>query len=103
MELRYPEKHTTDIGGIAAVKASADARLDAAYSVVNEALERGGPYLLGDAISIADFYLLMLVSWGRSQKNHAAALPAIRRCVDRVAARPSVQRAAATEGIERLY
>ncbi len=48
MTFRYPEKYTTDVGGIAAVKASAEARLDAAYAVINDALDRGGPYLLGD-------------------------------------------------------
>jgi glutathione S-transferase len=103
MQFHYPEKHTTDIGGIAAVKASAEVRLDAAYAVVNDALDRGGPYLLGDPISVADFYLLMLVGWGRSQKNPPAKLTAIRRCVDLVSARPAVRRAAATERIERLY
>ena len=103
MAYRYPEKHTTDGGGIAPVKASAEARMEAAYAVVNDALDRGGPYLLGETISVADFYLLMLVGWSRSQKTPPANLPAIRRCIDLVAARPAVRRAAATERIERLY
>lgn len=103
MEWRYPEKHTTDVGAIAPVKASAEARMEAAYAVVNDALYRGGPYLLGETISVADFYLLMLVGWGRSQKNPPANLSTIRRCIDLVAARPAVRRAAAAEGIDRLY
>lgn len=103
MALRYPEKHTTDIGGVASVKASAEARMDAAYAVVNDALDRGGPYLLGETISVADFYLLMVVGWGRLQTNPPASLPAILRCVELVAARPAIRRAAATEGIKRLY
>ena len=70
---------------------------------IDDALERGGPYLLGEPISVADFYLLMLVGWSRSQRNPPANLPAIRRCVDLVAARPAVRRAAVTEGIEQLY
>ena len=103
MTFYYPEKHTIDSNGIAAVKASAEARLDAAYAVVDEALKRGGPYLLGNTISVADFYLLMVVAWGGTQKNHPANLPSIRRCADLVSARPSVRRAATTEGYDRLY
>ncbi|HET6474055.1 MAG TPA: glutathione S-transferase C-terminal domain-containing protein, partial [Pseudomonadales bacterium] len=102
MELYYPHQHTTDADGIAAVKASADARLDSAYAVIDVALARGGPYLLGERISVADLFLLMLVAWGGAQRNHPAKLVGVRRCVDLVAARPSVQRAIATEGI-RLY
>ena len=103
MAYRYPEKHTTDSEGIASVKASAEARMEAAYAVVDAALEHGGPYLLGEAISVADFYLLMLVSWNRSQRNPPANRPAIRRCIDLVATRPAVQRVAATEGIDALF
>ena len=102
MELYYPERHTTDANGVGAVKASADARLDAAYAVIDAALRRGGPHLLGERISVADFFLLMLVAWGGAQRNQPAKLTGVRRCVDLVAARPSVQRAIATEGI-RLY
>ena len=103
MAFFYPEKHTTDPDGIKAVKASAEGRLDAAYTVVNEALGQGGPYLLGKSISVADFYLLMEVHWGSAQTNRPQRLDNIRRCVDLVSQRPSVQRAAAAEGLSRLY
>jgi glutathione S-transferase len=99
----YPEKYTTNPDGIEAVKASAESRLDAAYAVVNDALGRGGPYLLGETISAVDFYLLMAVHWGSMQTNRPQHLVNIRRCVDLVSARPSVQRAAAAEGLGRLY
>jgi glutathione S-transferase len=103
MAFFYPEKHTTSTGGVDAVKASAEGRLDAAYAVVNDALGRGGPYLLGERISVADFYLLMEVHWGSRQTNRPKYLSNIRRCVDLVAQRPSVQRAAAAEGLGPLY
>ena len=103
MAFYYPEKHTTDVEAIAAAKESAAARLDSAYAMVNEALGRGGPYLLGEAVSVADFYLLMEIHWGTTQENQPKDLPNIRRCVDLVSERPSVQRAAATEGIEPIY
>lgn len=103
MTFYYPEQHTTDTSAIASVKAAAEGWLDTAYAVINEALGQCGPYLLGDNISVADFYLLMEVRWGRFQKNSPKDLPNIRRCVDLVAARPSVKRAAATEGIDPIY
>ena len=99
----YPGKHTTDAEGVAAVKAAAEGRLDVAYAVVNEALGKAGPYLLGEALSVADFYLLMLTRWGRAQTNQPKNLPNIRRCVDLVSLRPSVRRAAATEGLDPIF
>ena len=67
--------------GLGGVKASAEARLEAAYAVVDEALGRGGPYLLGEALSVADFYLLMLsrLGWG-AEEPPANRTCAIRRC-----------------------
>jgi len=104
MGFYYPERYTTDGRGTAAVVAAAEQRLNAAYTVLDQALNRGGPYLLGKTLSIADFFLLMLVRWGRNQKNPpAGTFPAIRRCADLVAERPAVRRAAATEGLDPLY
>ena len=89
--------------GIAGTKEAAEGRLDSAYVMLDEALGQGGPYMLGEAISVADFYLLMEIHWGTTQNNQPKDLPHIRRCVDLVSERLSVQRAAATEGIEPLY
>ena len=103
MAFYYPETYTVAAEGNAAVQASAEQRLDNAYAVVDDALGQAGPYLLGENISVADFYLLMEVHWGKWQNNQPKNLPHIRRCVDLVSARPAVQRAAATEDINPLY
>ena len=103
MTFYYPEQHTTEPEGVGAVKAAAEGWVDKGYRAVDEALGRGGPYLLGETISVVDFYLLMEVSWGGTQKNPPKDLSHIRRCVDLVAERPSVQRVVATEGIAPLY
>jgi glutathione S-transferase len=96
----YPEKQTTDALGLAAVKTAAEARLEAAYSVVDEALGEGGPYLLGETICAADFYLLMLTLWGRALTDRPHDRINIRRFADLISARPSVRRALATEGLD---
>lgn len=99
----YPEKHTTDAGGIAAVKKAAEGRLGAAFTVVNEALGKGGPYLLGETLSAADFFLLMLTRWGRALSHPPRKLLHVGRCVDLVAERPAVKRVAAREGLTPVY
>ena len=103
MALAYPGTYTTDDEGIAAVKEAANGRLDAAYAVVDEVLGQNGPYLLGEAVTVVDFYLLMTIHWGGMQKNRPIDLLNVRRCADLVNDRPSVQRAMAAEGIKRLY
>jgi len=103
MAFYYPEQYTTDAAGAAEVKTAAERRLDAAYAVINEALERGGPYLLGANVSVADFFLLMLVAWGAAQTHAPTTLAGIRRCAELIAKRPAVQRAAATEGHKTLF
>ncbi len=103
MAFFYPERYTTDARGTAAVAAAAEERLSKSYSVVDEALRRDGPYLLGRDPSVADFYLLMLIRWGAQQRNPPKYSSGIRRCAELLLQRASVQRAAATERLEPLY
>lgn len=93
----------SDPRGTAAVAAAAEERLSQAYAVVDEALPRDGPYLLGRDVCVADFYLLMLIRWGGKQRNHPKHLPGIRRCAELLLQRASVQRASATEKLEPIY
>ena len=99
----YSDRYTTDSRGTAGVAAAAEARLHSAYTTLDDALTRGGPYLLGRDASIADFYLLMLIRWGAGQKAHPKHLPGIRRCAQLLLQRPSVQRTMATERLEPIY
>jgi glutathione S-transferase len=103
MAFYYPETYTVDEAAREGVKHSAEGRLDRAYAVVDEALVHTGAYLLGDTLSIADFYLLMLVRWGRSQSRPPGQLPAIRRWAGQMATRPSVAQVVQTERLGRLY
>jgi len=103
MAFFYPERYTTDPRGTAAVAAAAEDRLSKAYAVIDEALRRDGPHLLGRDVSVADFYLLMLIRWGANQRNHPKYLSGIRRCAELLLQRASVQRATATERLEPIY
>lgn len=100
----YPERYTTGNHATDAIVTAAEARLNTAFAVLDEALERGGPYLLGNTVSVADLFLLMLVRWGRNQQSPPArTFAAVRRCAELVSARPAVRRAAATEELDPIY
>ena len=95
----YPEDHTDDADGTAAVRSRAQTRLGEWYSIIDEALSDGRSYLAGEAFSAVDYYLLMLCRWGRGLANPPRDLPHIGPLLERVVSRPAAQRALATEGL----
>jgi glutathione S-transferase len=103
MEFFYPDRHTTQAEGIPAVRTAAEQRARTGFVVLDDALRRDGPYLLGERPSVADFFLLMLVQWAEDLSERPSKLTGIRRCADLIASRPGVQRAIATEGLGALY
>jgi glutathione S-transferase len=73
-------------------------RLAVRLNYAAQALERD-PYLLGNRFSIADAYLFVILSWHKQLKVDLSRWPALLQFIDRVAARASVQRAMAEEGL----
>ncbi len=94
----YPERWAEDAAGAAVVKARAEAKVDAMLDQLDAQLARhGGPWLLGETFSIADVYGFVLCRWTRGFGRPARSLPHIGPWLDRMLARPAVQRAFATE------
>lgn len=56
-------------------------------------------FWLGDAFSVADTYAFVILSWSRLLGVTLGSYPAIRAYLERVGARPAVQRALAEEGL----
>ena len=84
----YSERY----GEAASVKASAIAELDRLYGVLENALERSGPWLCGAGISVADLYLTMLADWHEPEPSALGArFPRVLALHDAVVARPSWQ------------
>lgn len=54
-----------------------------------------GPFVLGDTVSLADFYLLVACSWLPGDRVDLAPFPKLRAFIAAMAERPSVQRAVA--------
>jgi glutathione S-transferase len=94
----YPERWADDAAGTAAVKAHAEAKIDAMLDQIDAELARhDGPWLLGASYSLVDPYAFVLCRWTRGFGRPARALPHVKPWLDRMLDRPAVQRAFATE------
>jgi glutathione S-transferase len=99
----YPERMVDEgnADGAAQVKAHAQARIASLLGLVDAQLaSHGGPWLLGDGYSAVDPYAFMLCRWTRGFASAPARDYAhIGPFLQRVLARPAVQRAIAAEGL----
>jgi len=95
----YPERWADDAAAIAQVKAHAESKVGAMLDQLDAELARGGPWLLGADFTAVDLYALVLCRWTRGFGRPARSLPQLGPYLQRVLARPAVQRAFATEGI----
>ena len=71
-------------------------KLDDRLGFADAALARGG-FLLGEDFSVADAYLFVVAGWGRYVGVDLARFESLGRFMQRVAARPAVERALAAE------
>jgi len=74
----YAHRYTTDGDGTKAVKQAAVAEMDRGFAVLDAALQ-GRDWLVGDLMSLADIYLVMLVAWHPEVDRARAAWPNIDR------------------------
>jgi glutathione S-transferase len=96
----YPERWADDAGAVAQVKAHAEGKVGALLDQLDAELARhGGAWLLGDGFSLVDPYAFVLCRWTRGFARPARSLPHVRPFLDRMLARPAVQRVFATEGL----
>jgi glutathione S-transferase len=59
----------------------------------------GRQFLMGDAFSVADAYLFVIVNWSRATQVDLTAFPNLQAFQQRVAHRPAVQAAMKAEGL----
>jgi len=94
----YPERWAGDAAGATVVKALAETKIGAMLDQIDVELARhGGPWFLGDHFSVVDSYAFVLCRWTRGFARPARELPHIRPWLDRMLARPALQRAFASE------
>jgi glutathione S-transferase len=70
------------------------------FTFIAKTLEKQ-PFLTGEAFSIADAYLWVVLNWADYHKVDLAAWPAVQQFRTRVAARPAVQATLQAEGLVR--
>jgi glutathione S-transferase len=96
----YSDRWADDAGGAAQIKRHAEAHVAAMIDQLEAELARhGGPWFLGERYSALDPYVLMLCRWTRGMARPARTLPNLGPYLQRMLARPAVQRAYANEGL----
>ncbi len=100
----YPERWADTPEAAAQVKAHAENRCGALLDQIDTELARdGGPWLLGQSFSAVDPYALMLCRWTRGFARPARSLPHLAPYLQRMLARPAVQRVFEIEGLGQPF
>ncbi|WP_339935919.1 glutathione S-transferase family protein [Undibacterium luofuense] len=73
------------------LKEDLQTRMAGFWDFLEAHLQKSGPYLCGDQLSLADFYLTVLMRWSRHMPRPATGWPALQQLAARVAQRPSWQ------------
>ena len=89
----HPERYTAAIDGAVGVKEQAGRTVLAQWQVVEDAINSGGPWILGRRFSACDIYLQMLTSWHETPEDLFGMFPGIRELAHGVVARSACQRA----------
>jgi glutathione S-transferase len=100
MVWQYPDRLTgADAAATEVVRNGAEKRAGACLDVIEQHLKASGPLFLGESLSAADFYLVMLARWARAMTNPPRSRPNIAKLLDKVSALPAVRRAYEREGV----
>lgn len=99
----YSDRYSTDVDDAAGIKAAAEIRLNDYFRIIDEQLGKKGPYMMGKAVSLLDFYVLMLSRWGRFLENKPRDMKYLGKNVKLMSKRPSVISAFEQEKLEPPY
>lgn len=103
----YPERwvNESNLAGAAEVKAQAQRKVGSLLDQLDAKLARhGGPWLLGENYSALDSFVMMLCRWTRGFSSAPARTrPHLGPYLQRVLARPAVQRVFATEQLAQPW
>lgn len=80
---------------------AAVANIGRKLDVIDKALADGRPYLTGQAFTVADAYLFVVLSWALNLGVDLGRWPRLGAFNRRVAARPAVQAAISAEGLQK--
>ena len=95
--------YPADLGSLehpATLRAALQERIEKLWTRIDAQLGAHGPYLLGDALSMADLQLLMYMRWSRRMPRTALDWPALKQFATRMRQRASWQRLCDLEQLE---
>ena len=96
----YSDRWADTPEAAAALKRHAEVHITGMVDQLDSELARhGGPWFLGERYSVLDPYVLMLCRWTRGMARPARTLPHLGPYLQRMLARPAVQRAYVQEGL----
>ena len=81
------------------IRAHVAPRIEAEWQRIDSHLATNGPHLLGDGLSVVDFYLVMLMRWSRNMPKPASQWPHLAALAQRLKARPSFTALYEREGL----
>lgn len=87
-----PERFSTDPRHVPAIRDRAVENVIAVWRPVEAHLAIDGPYHLGNSVSLADLYMLMLSTWFEPISDLSAIFPAVGAACDLLRQRPGVRR-----------
>lgn len=94
----YPHEPAGE-GNAEAVREHVQRRIEAEWGRIDRHLAERGPHLLGERLTAADFYLVMLMRWSRNMPKPATEWPHLSVLASRLKARPSFARLYEREGL----
>jgi glutathione S-transferase len=101
----YAERYVApgNARGAAEVKAVIEKKIEGLIDQIEAQLaSHGGPWLMGEHYTALDPYALMHCRWTRGMRRPARMLPRLGPYLQRVLARPAVQRVITKEGLTEL-
>jgi glutathione S-transferase len=95
----YPGKHTTDPEGASAIAQAQELRIGEMYSILDKELE-GRDFLIGNKITVCDFFLFMLSHWGSGFSRPPLSYTHLGAYLRRLAKLDTVKKVGAVEGTD---
>ena len=81
------------------IRAHVAPRIEAEWQRIDSHLATNGPHLLGDGLSVVDFYLVMLMRWSRNMPKPASEWPHLAALAQQLKTRPSFNALYEREGL----
>jgi glutathione S-transferase len=96
----YARRYASTAAGIKQVRTEAGARLGSMLGHIDRQLRTGGPWLAGESLSVADYYLLMVAGWLEQFKipDPPSIRPSLKAYLRRAQALPAPAHAYRLEG-----